>query len=407
MSRRKSVEENEKPLKFWFLENIDKLKFPLNSPTVYRPLVLVTSLLCLLQCSGSVFIKKFIIQILASNSDKARVETESERNSSNQTDVLTDSPDNLNYYLPLIILSVRLIVIFLMAFMVKKLRIRFLYFISLFLTVIILTCLGLVSDDGLIPSEISATTTKYFKTFLICLHVFFIQLGLNTLPSLLVDILFPTSCKAVMKGITRAISSIILVFFVFIFKNLEYSHAFYAMAGSLLISSPFLYLFVPEIRNVGTDMSAEFFLPSQTVLYFVLPDSLKGAKHSRQKAMKNWKSAVSKIKVHNAFIKDIVKDELEVDVTASKFTTVRFENVIKNVSEIYENQKFAQINRERINFVSNILGQGNVLAASPSQHRILIGRGPVNCVNEVMKKGSIFLFNDILILAKCVVSNRR
>ena len=123
--------------------------------------------------------------------------------------------------------------------------------------------------------------------------------------------------------------------------------------------------------------------------------------------MKNWKSAVSKIKVHNAFIKDIVKDELEVDVTASKFTTVRFENVIKNVSEIYENQKFAQINRERINFVSNILGQGNVLAASPSQHRILIGRGPVNCVNEVMKKGSIFLFNDILILAKCVVSNRR
>ena len=407
MSRRKSVEENEKPLKFWFLENIDKLKFPLNSPTVYRPLVLVTSLLCLLQCSGSVFIKKFIIQILASNSDKARVETESERNSSNQTDVLNDSPDNLNYYLPLIILSVRLIVIFLMAFMVKKLRIRFLYFISLFLTVIILTCLGLVSDVGLIPSEISATTTKYFKTFLICLHVFFIQLGLNTLPSLLVDILFPTSCKAVMKGITRAISSIILVFFVFIFKNLEYSHAFYAMAGSLLISSPFLYLFVPEIRNVGTDMSAEFFLPSQTVLYFVLPDSLKGAKHSRQKAMKNWKSAVSKIKVHNAFIKDIVKDELEVDVTASKFTTVRFENVIKNVSEIYENQKFAQINRERINFVSNILGQGNVLAASPSQHRILIGRGPVKCVNEVMKKGSIFLFNDILILAKCVVSNRR
>ena len=407
MSRRKSVEENEKPLKFWFLENIDKLKFPLNSPTVYRPLVLVTSLLCLLQCSGSVFIKKFIIQILASNSDKARVETESERNSSNLTDVLTDSPDNLNYYLPLIILSVRLIVIFLMAFMVKKLRIRFLYFVSLFLTVIILTCLGLVSDDGLIPSEIPVTTTKYFKTFLICLHVFFIQLGLNTLPSLLVDILFPTSCKAVMKGITRAISSIILVFFVFIFKNLEYSHAFYAMAGSLLISSPFLYLFVPEIRNVGTDMSAEFFLPSQTVLYFVLPDSLKGAKHSRQKAMKNWKSAVSKIKVHNAFIKDIVKDELEVDVTASKFTTVRFENVIKNVSEIYENQKFAQINRERINFVSNILGQGNVLAASPSQHRILIGRGPVKCVNEVMKKGSIFLFNDILILAKCVVSNRR
>ena len=163
---------------------------------------------------------------------------------------------------------------------------------------------------------------------------------------------FPTSCKAVMKGITRAISSIILVFFVFIFKNLDYSHAFYVMAAILFLSSPFLYLFVPEIRNVGTDMSAEFFLPSQTVFYFVLPPSLKGSKHSRQKARKNWKSAVRKISVHNAFIKDKVNHEMEVDVSARKFTTVRFDDAIRSVSEIYENDKFAQINRERINFVS-------------------------------------------------------
>ena len=210
-----------------------------------------------------------------------------------------------------------------------------------------------------------------------------------------------------MKGITRAISSIILVFFVFIFKNLDYSHAFYVMAAILLLSSPFLYLFVPEIRNVGTDMSAEFFLPSQTVFYFVLPDTTKGSKHSRQKARKNWKSAVRKISVHNAFIKDKVNHEMEVDVSARRFTTVRFDDAIRSVSEIYENDKFAQINRERINFVSNVLGQGSPLSTSPSQHRILIGRGPVRNVNQLVKKGSIFLFNDILILAKCVVSNRR
>ena len=87
--------------------------------------------------------------------------------------------------------------------------------------------------------------------------------------------------------------------------------------------------------------------------------------------------------------------------------SMRFDDAIRSVSEIYENEKFAQINRERINFVSNVLGQGNPLSTNPSQHRILIGRGPVRYVNELMKKGSIFLFNDILIVAKCVVSNRR
>ena len=181
-----------------------------------------------------------------------------------------------------------------------------------------------MSDLHVIDSQIPVKTQKFIKTFLICLHVFFIQFGLNTLPALLIDILFPTSCKAVMKGITRAISSIILVFFVFIFKNLDYSHAFYVMAAILLLSSPFLYLFVPEIRNVGTDMSAEFFLPSQIVFYFVLPDTIKGSKHSRQKARKNWKSAVRKISVHNAFaFKDKVNHEIEVDVSARRFTTVR------------------------------------------------------------------------------------
>ena len=153
------------------------MKVPINSPTVYRPLVLITSLLCLLQCSGSVFIKKFLIQILASH--PAKTEEEATKNNSNGSLALTETPnpDNLNYFLPLIILSVRLIVIFLMAFMVKKLRIRFLYFLSLFITVIILICLGLVSEISLINIEMSVTTTKYVKTALICLHVFFIHVA--------------------------------------------------------------------------------------------------------------------------------------------------------------------------------------------------------------------------------------
>ena len=57
-----------------------------------------------------------------------------------------DESVNLNYFLPLIIFTVRLMVLFLMAFMIKRIRMRFLYFLSLFLTVTILCILGLVSD---------------------------------------------------------------------------------------------------------------------------------------------------------------------------------------------------------------------------------------------------------------------
>ena len=100
------MEENESPFKLWLLESLDRLKVPINSPTVFRPLILITSLLCLLQCSGSVFIKKFIIQILASNSEEIpRVVEDAKLNSSNLSLTVTMSPDNLNYYLPLIILK--------------------------------------------------------------------------------------------------------------------------------------------------------------------------------------------------------------------------------------------------------------------------------------------------------------
>ena len=66
-----------------------------------------------------------------------------------ESDMLKSDKDesvNLNYFLPLIIFTVRLMVLFLMAFMIKRIRMRFLYFLSLFLTVTILCILGLVSD---------------------------------------------------------------------------------------------------------------------------------------------------------------------------------------------------------------------------------------------------------------------
>ena len=335
------------------------LKIPLSSPTVYSPLILLTMLTCLLQCSGSAFIKKFLIQILSSEAGESQ----------------------LNYFLPILILSVRLVVTLLMSFLVHKVRVRLLYFLSLFTSLTLLLCLALASDPALIGLNLSETSLKWIKAVIICLHIFSTQLGVNTLPQLLEITLFPASCKAAMKGIMRAISSTLLVVFVFLFKMLEYSHTFYLMATILLLASPLLFLYVPEIRKLGSDMSAEFFLPSRTVFYFTVP---------RRQTTPTGQSS-------------------------EHFTSLTFEDNVRSLTtlaKVHEDENLKNANKERVNYVYNILmSMGNQLASNKSIKRILIGKGPLEYKktgrnSKTMKKGSIFLFNDILIVAKCVVSNR-
>ena len=182
----------------WIKENIDRFKVPIFSPTILQPLMLISALNCLQQCSGSLYIRKFIIQILDSNSDNTTLfvrdgvtiysdyiddyyTLDSSENVREGGDIDNSDDGTLNYFLPLIIFSVRLIVLFMMAFMIKRIRMRFLYFLSLFLTVIILSVLGIVSDPNIIP-DLGGNSVKFIKTSLLCLHVFFIQFGVQTLP---------------------------------------------------------------------------------------------------------------------------------------------------------------------------------------------------------------------------------
>ena len=135
MSREISIEANKNPIKSWLKENLERLKIPISSPTVFKPLLLITALIIMQQCSGAVFIKKFIIQILSAKEEATAVDQEGD--------------DNKRYLLPIVILTVRLIVIFMMTFLLQKLRVRFLYFLSLFLTVFVLFSLGLMSHDSI------------------------------------------------------------------------------------------------------------------------------------------------------------------------------------------------------------------------------------------------------------------
>ena len=348
-----------------------------------------------------------MIQILDSNSNNSNSNKSFLANVTELTNEsnLNNKTDDLDFALPLVILSVRLAVIFLMAFLVKKLRVRLLYFLSLFTTLILLVCLALVSDPALIGLTLSDTTLKLIKTVIICLHVFVIQLGVNTLPQILEITIFPTSCKAAMKGIMRAIVSVIVVVFCVLFRTLDYSHTFYLMAAVLLVSSPLLYLYVPEIRNIGSDMAAEFFLPSQTIFYYLPPKSRR--KERNIQALAKWSSAVRKITAYRAFIKRQVSQAVEVEKNSRKYPKVKFAEEMIDLEEIGNNEPPTKKMEERVHFVSNIMSQGNPLITNPSKQRVLIGKGPVEFQNRRIKAGSIFLFNDLLIVATRIISNRR
>ena len=397
-------------------KNLNPLRIPISSATVYKPLILISLLHCLLQCSGSHFIKKFLIQILDSNEEADLLASFANMTNHSVANPIQD--DDLDYALPLVILLVRLMVTCLMSYMVMKIRVRFLYFLSLFTTVVLLLCLAIVSGGALFGFglRLTDTTLKLIKTVIICLHVFFIQLGVNTLPQLLEITLFPTSCMAAMKGIMRAIISVIMVVFVFLFKTLQYSHTFYLMAVVLLVSSPLLYLYVPEIRNIGSDMAAEFFLPSQTIFYFLPPQLNR--KQRNKEAMKNWISAEKNISAYQVSIKRQVSQDSEVEDYSEKYPNVKFSNEIAQLDgfDVDTDELFEKKNKERIHFVSNILCQFNPLITNPSEQRVLVGKGPIKFQNDalkcsglddVMKAGSIFLFSDLLIVATSVLSNRR
>ena len=77
------------------------------------------------------------------------------------------------------------------------------------------------------------------------------------------------------------------------------------------------------------------------------------------------------------------------------------------MEEIGSNELLTQKMKERTHFVSNIMSQGNPLITNPSKQRVLIGKGPVEFNNGMIKAGNIFLFNDLLIVATRIISNRR
>ena len=143
-----------------FNDSLQTLKIPIKSAAVYKPLVLGLILLVLQSLGGDAYISKFTIQILNSseNSKLSTLNISMESNNSLPASVLSNTTnlyssfkskteDSSTFIFPLVIQIVKLVVIFLMTFLIRKLRVRFLYFLSLICTVIILAFLDNIKES--------------------------------------------------------------------------------------------------------------------------------------------------------------------------------------------------------------------------------------------------------------------
>jgi len=386
--------------------NLEKMKFPASSPTVYIPFVLISGLISLQHFSGFTYTKRFTIQVLGTIS----LSNEPVRKGVNVTNGplspdLANEPVPLNtdsYYWAMLVCGVYLVSSLLVARLLRSIRRRFMFFISLFLTSLCLIGIGFLMEEEMLSSIMSDTTIHFLKVVFLCLHTFVVQCGLQGLPTQLADVLFPSSCKSIMKGICKGVTSFTLVIFIFSINCFELHQRFWIMAGTLLLTSPLLFVLVPEIRNIGKGMASNFIMPFQTVFYIILPN--------QETVKRRWTNAVRKVSTLNKVIGMIdtkLAKENALNTCVRYSRTFTFLGETTDIEEYRTDPKLKRNNEELVTYVCNILPQSGYLATNWREDRVLVGRGPTKFPESLKETGGIFLFNDVLIVAKCLLRSWR
>ena len=389
--------------------NLEKMKFPASSPTVYIPFLLISGLISLQHFSGFTYTKRFTIQVLGKISSSQVGVKPASVNATAAGSYIPDLPDvpvPLNtdsYYWAMLVCGVYLVSSLLVARLLRSIRRRFMFFISLFVTSLCLLGIGLLMEEKMLSSILSDKTIHLLKVVFLCLHTFVVQCGLQGLPTQLADVLFPSSCKSIMKGICKAVTSFTLVIFIFSINSFELHQRFWIMAGILLLASPLLFVLVPEIRNIGKGMASNFIMPFQTVFYVLIP--------KEEEVRKKWSKAVRKVSTMKAVCSMIdtkLAKENTLNSCATRLSrTFTFLGEVTDIEEFRTDIKLKRKNDELVTYVCNILPQSGYLLSNWREDRVLVGRGPTKFPESLKESGGIFLFNDVLIVAKCLLRSWR
>ena len=335
-----------------------QLRIPIKKPEVYKPLILILTCTCLQHFSGFTFTKKFLVQILSHRGKGGH------RHGA-LSDVVTQEQGESTYYFAIVISFLRLSANLLMSYLSKRFRVRLLYFVSVFTTSGSLVLLGVLQHPTAIQDQqLSPENKKLLRLLSLSIHVFAVQIGLQTIAGLLTDCLLPADSKRMLKGICRSFQSLSLFIFVSLMELLPEPWQFWSMAVVLLLSSPALYICLPELWNLGKYAGELYFQSPQPIFYEVVPKQDQG-----------WPS------------------ELNARRGAAE------EESLRRRRELNEKNQLAVI------FVQNILSTNSWLSKHQNSDRVIVARGPARITNG--KSLGVFLFCDVVIIAKKLMNNRR
>jgi hypothetical protein len=130
------------------------------------------------------------------------------------------------------------------------------------------------------------------------------------------------------------------------------------------------------------------------LFYVVLPVS---------DAKKMWMDAFRKIKT-TMWISHVIKNQNQKKQQLLRLNTTFLPDTLWT---IHAEERLKRLNRDRVSFVTNILDQTGFLSQNYSKSRICIGRGPIAFPDGLIRKGGIFVFDDMVIVARKLVENRR
>ena len=169
---------------------------------------------------------------------------------------------------------------------------------------------------------------------ILAVHVFAVQFGLQSLAGQLKDTLLPSYAKPLLKGFIGSLQSLSLIGFVSLITLIpeEYSAwRFWTMGGTLILACPFLYLAVPELRHLGRSAWEFYFLPVQTIFYFVIPNAEE--RNAGWKTVKKWSTVISAVE---GFKQSLLKDS----------SSVEDNEKTNQKRQLYQRQKNIETNRK-------------------------------------------------------------
>ena len=205
---------------------------------------------------------------------------------------------------------------------------------------------------------------------------------------------------------------------------LPHSTAFSVMAGMLVLASPLLYVYIPELRSLGRAAGSLYFLPIQTKFYVIIPKDedikakVKNLRDAANLVILGLKFKSNKRNKSNriSFRRQLTVEENEEHLAQHRIVTKHFsEDKVatfgnNTVEEILNDPQLKKENQLSVTLVQNMLpGAKNILDNHVNKDRILVARGPGTFASGggAFKKCGIFLFTDIMVVAQKVKKNRK